>query len=269
MYPYLKIGSLNIPLYTVMIVLGVIVGLFIAFFTVYKKEKMTKKTGLIVLIACLIGSLFMFLGAMFFDALFHSIKDGKIGLYGMTFLGAIVVAFPVAVFLFHKLVFDYKGKALYLLSIIVPCVVICHAFGRIGCFLGGCCYGIKTDSFLGVKFPFLDYKVLPTQLFEAVFELIFGIFLLSIKKLRGHELETWLIGYGVFRFIIEFFRGDDRGNLSWFISPGQILSIVCIVSGILLILFYQGYIFRRMYSKLEEYQNEVLIKKELKNEEEI
>ena len=104
---------------------------------------------------------------------------------------------------------------------------IAHAFGRIGCFLAGCCYGKETDSWIGVQFPHLHEKVIPTQLIESGFLfLLTGILLVLILVFNfKYTFIVYLGAYSVFRFIIEFFRGDPRGNFLGIFSPSQVWSI--------------------------------------------
>lgn len=126
---------------------------------------------------------------------------------------------------------------------VVP-ILVMHAFGRIGCFMGGCCYGKPSDSIFAVTFPegSLQHEqygyitpVLPTQLFESAFLFIFaGIMIWKIPKYR---LPIYLMGYGVFRFNLEFLCGDNRGKLSSIFSPSQITSLIFIISGIALLIY--------------------------------
>lgn len=85
-----------------------------------------------------------------------------------------------------------------------------------------------------MKFPNLPNPVLPTQLYEAAFLFImFGIrSYLVMKKDFKHNLSLYLIFYGIFRFLLEFIRGDDRGQFIGSITPSQFWSIVMIVAGI-------------------------------------
>ena len=117
--------------------------------------------------------------------------------------------------------------------IIAPaCITLAHGLGRIGCFFAGCCYGVETDSIFGVKFPHLDHNVYPTQLYEAMFLIILTaiLSLLAFKYKNKYTMPIYLASYGVFRFLIEFLRGDDRGAfLFGIISPSQVFSIICLV----------------------------------------
>lgn len=96
----------------------------------------------------------------------------------------------------------------------VPAIPLFHCFGRIGCFLAGCCYGKVLSSpvvFAGI----LEFRRIPVQLFEALFEIVLFAVLLLVgrKKMGSHLLGVYLTTYAVFRFINEFFRGDEvRGS---------------------------------------------------------
>ena len=131
------------------------------------------------------------------------------------------------------------------------CILIAHAFGRVGCFFAGCCYGKETDSFLGVKFPNLPNPVHPTQLYEAAFLfLLFAIcFILLMKKDFKHNLTVYLIAYGIFRFFIEYLRADDRGEFIPGISPSQFWSILMVVIGVGLI-FLMRWLFQKRDAEL-------------------
>ena len=121
------------------------------------------------------------------------------------------------VILIVKVMPYHKKNLMFFLNIMIIGIVIAHSLGRVGCFLAGCCYGKETTSILGVTFPkgstayFLygpNHNVLPTQLFEAIFLFILFIILFFMKK---NQFITYLFSYGIFRFILEFFRGDNRG----------------------------------------------------------
>lgn len=250
MYPAIHIFGLHIYSYSLMIFLGIICALISSYFMIYKSEKISVYTATRLIICCIISGIALYFGAFFFDALFHTIEKGELTYGGITWLGGVVVSFPICILLIHKLVPVAKGRALYTFSLIVPQIVLAHAFGRVGCFLAGCCYGKETTSFLGVTFPDMDYKVLPTQLFEAVFELLLYLFMVFFrKKTKGHNLEIYFISYGIFRFILEFFRGDSRGSTGLLLTPAQCLDIIIIICAIFIILFYKQKVFKKLYMK--------------------
>ena len=82
-------------------------------------------------------------------------------------------------------------------------------------------------------------KVVPTQLFEALFlfTLCIVIFILVMKWDFKHGMSVYLMAYGIFRFGIEYARSDERGALVWGISPSQFWSILMVVIGVGLIFF--------------------------------
>lgn len=112
-----------------------------------------------------------------------------------------------------------------------------HGFARIGCFFGGCCYGIEWEH--GVTFTNSIVESangvprVPIQLIEAGFEfLLFTvIFILLTKtnKLRGGLLGLYLLVYSVGRFVLEFWRGDEYRGRLFGLSTSQIISILLFV----------------------------------------
>ena len=97
-------------------------------------------------------------------------------------------------------------------ELLVPPLVIAHAIGRIGCFLNGCCYGRFTHVPWGVTFPAELYPRHPTQLYEsaALIILFFGLKLLERRAPRpGILLAAYGLSYGLWRFLVEFLRGDN------------------------------------------------------------
>lgn len=231
--------SKNFPIdnYTILLMLGVFAFIYYSIFMLEKRYKYDRGRVNKILIFVAIALVIMYLGSLLFDAFFHYLEDGHFKLDSITFLGGIIpgmAVFIISMYYFNK---NERGNILNIVNIIIPGVILAHAIGRIGCFLAGCCYGIETNSFLGIKFPGLENKVLPTQLFESFF--LFGLFgfLHFFKKIKDYKFIIYLFSYGLFRFLIEFLRGDDRGKLFSWISPSQGLSIVLWLWGIGLIVY--------------------------------
>ena len=268
----IHIAGIHVPMYSVMVFLG-IVAFFITYFVIVeKKEGVERASSNRLLFSSALGIAVLGLSAFVFNSIFHSIEKGKIVLGGITWLGGVIGAFPVMVLLIHRLVPQAKGNALYFFSLLIPGIVIGHAFGRIGCFLGGCCYGKVTDSIFGISFPEGSsaanlypaegggsLPVFPTQLFEAVFEFIlFAVLIIFRKKLKKYNVEIYLIAYGVFRFIMEFLRGDDRGTTGFFLSPSQFMCIILLITAVLLILYRNNVIFKKLNEKCLVWQQEAV-----------
>lgn len=136
-----------------------------------------------------------------------AVKDLSFGQAGFTFYGGLIFGL-----LFFSIIcckwFEIELLLPSINAAVIP-LVFAHAIGRIGCFFAGCCHGLplSTNHFLA---PLFDIH--PTQLYESGFLFLFGIYLLKIdKKQPSHLASNYFIGYGIFRFFIEFLRGDDRG----------------------------------------------------------
>lgn len=134
-----------------------------------------------------------------------------------------------------------KWEILKIFDMVIPGLALAQGFGRIGCFLAGCCYGKPTDLFFGVKFrpdslgP-SDVYVYPTQIFSSIFDFILALVLLKLDKKQkkdGRLFALYMIIYSVGRFIIEFIRNDPRGNVG-ILSTSQFIGIFVVILGIAL-----------------------------------
>jgi len=230
-----------------MIALGALAALGV-FFLLCRRHKLSRGAvdNLILLIPVII------LGGFFFAAAFDKIAHwGEAPFWqpaGMTFAGGFIGGAVLTLIFYPILVKKPNRDVATHFDILAPCVALAHAFGRVGCFLGGCCFGKPTDSFLGVVFPegspaFAHYggfvRVWPTQLFEAFFLLL--LFLALFFLVKKYRICIYLISYGVFRFFLEFLRGDNRGSLVPFLSPSQLLALVILAAGVGSVFLYRKY----------------------------
>lgn len=125
-------------------------------------------------------------------------------------------------------------------DLVMPSVAIAQGFGRIGCFLAGCCYGRETTSAFGVVFTNSQFapngvRLIPTQLISSAGDFLIGLFLIFISKRTkkdGHTGSMYLILYGMGRFLVEFLRNDNRGNVGS-LSTSQFISLFIVASGII------------------------------------
>lgn len=258
MHPYIDLGFLKLPAYGFMVFIGLLAFLAVTLFSLKLRERKPTDVLRAVLLVSALSFVAMYLSAGLFDAIFHSIKAGRLMLSGITWEGGVIGGFAAFLILSHSLVKQERGREIELFSLVVPGVVLAHAFGRVGCFLGGCCFGQITEGPFGVVFPSGSpaaalypntltgegsFPVLPTQLFEAAFEL--ALFLLMIafwKHLKKYNLSVYLVFYSIFRFILEFRRGDNRGATGLSLSPSQVMSLFLLVAGILIFLIQMGVI---------------------------
>jgi phosphatidylglycerol:prolipoprotein diacylglycerol transferase len=111
-----------------------------------------------------------------------------------------------------------------------------HTFGRIGCFLSGCCYGIRWDY--GFVYHHSPVEVanhtprFPVQLVEAVLNLslfLFLLWLLRSGKLKNRLLAVYLLIYPAYRFVLEYLRDDNYRGFLWGLSTSQWISLILIV----------------------------------------
>jgi phosphatidylglycerol:prolipoprotein diacylglycerol transferase len=129
---------------------------------------------------------------------------------GLIFYGGFIGAVVCVVFLARA----HKEPVMKLADFTVTGLPIGHAIGRVGCFINGCCYGSVTTVPWGVCAQ--DAVRHPTQLYESAFNLlVYGILLWFFprRKHNGQVLALYLLTYPVGRFLLEFFRGDER--LHW------------------------------------------------------
>ena len=127
-------------------------------------------------------------------------------------------------------------------DVILPSVALAQGFGRIGCFLGGCCYGIPCRwGFTAEGNPLVPEVNgvcrFPVQLLEAGCEL--GLLLLLLQLFRkgkysGRLVACYLLGYAPLRFGLEFLRGDAARGVVFHLSASQWLSVLlyCTALGI-------------------------------------
>lgn len=124
------------------------------------------------------------------------------------------------------------------LDLMAPSVALAQAFGRVGCFLAGCCYGRETDFCIGVVFTHSAYapngvKLLPTQLFMSAGDLLLMLILLwysSKERMKGRTTMLYLILYSLGRFALEFLRNDNRGTVG-ILSTSQFIGILTAIAG--------------------------------------
>lgn len=159
---------------------------------------------------------------------------------GFVFYGALA-GFLIGAFIagrIHNI--DYSS----LLNIISPAIPFFHSFGRLGCFLTGCCYGIISENApIGVIYfypghPAYGMRLIPIQLIECSINLLI-VGILLYRELFLHiekgNLKLYLVLYAAARFILEFFRGDSERGMLFYLSTSQYISLV--IMGYLLFIY--------------------------------
>lgn len=187
----------------------------------------------VVAIGILVGSRILFVITMLpsifadfsFDRLLNTVINGGFVFYG-GLLGTIA-----AVFIYGR---ARKIDIDNLFKLVVPCFPLFHAFGRIGCFMSGCCYGIPFSFGFPMAFD-PDTIRFPVQLAESACCLLIFAALLAVERKRPDVqlLYIYLISYGIIRFGLEFLRGDAVRGVWGPFSTSQWISLaviaVCII----------------------------------------
>jgi phosphatidylglycerol---prolipoprotein diacylglyceryl transferase len=231
---------LELRSYGLMIAIGVITGYLVS-------KKYAKKIGLTednfldllmwLLLFCIIGAKLLYI--LTNDTLFYlhnPIEILKSGGVGLSFFGIIIAGILVALVYSKKKHINFWG----LLDVLAIGVFIGYAFGRIGCFLNGCCCGIPTDSWLGFRFFTDDFMRLPTQLFTSFLALIGFFIVIKVEKTKrfyGKTAGIFLIVYAVITFIVEIWRDIPNRAIASILSWNQISAIIIIPTVIIFLVW--------------------------------
>lgn len=237
----LTIGKITIHGYGLMIGIGFLLAVILGMYRAKKKGLEQEAVLDIAIYAILAG----FLGGKILYVIvewkrFLSDPWSVLGSAGFVVYGGIITG-VLAGYIYTRI---KKLSFVKYFDLVMPEIAVAQGFGRIGCFLAGCCYGRQTDSWLGVVFPQgslapSGVKLLPTQLFMAGGDFLIAILLILYSrknKVDGNVGAGYLILYGVGRFAIEYLRNDSRGNVGA-LSTSQFISIFIVAIGIGLIVW--------------------------------
>lgn len=248
MLPYLNLFGISIPMYGVWIFVGLVLAILLAVFRAKKadlKRDDVFYTCLFAIIGLIVGGKLLYLITVIpifvqRPELLASEEVWKaLMMGGFVFYGGLIGAL-LMIFWYTKL---YKIPVFSMLDGLIPSVPLAHAFGRIGCFFAGCCYGIPSEY--GVEFSASEIaphgvKLLPVQLIEAGLNMVLFALLLILGRFcrrRGLLTGVYLGGYAVIRFVLEFFRYDAERGGFWGLSTSQWISIILLPIAVLIICF--------------------------------
>ena len=225
MYPYIHI---TLPSYAVFAVIGGLAVVLLLYFRIEKYDLPFMdfiKMFAISLVCGFLGSRIIYvfsrlpwlLANFSVQHLISTVVGGGLVFYG----GLLGVLFGI---FFYCKNHSISSKKIY--NMIAPAIPLFHAFGRIGCFMSGCCYGVA----LKVPFTLFDSVQLtriPTQLIEALFEALLFVIILILQRKKSEKdyLKIYMITYAIFRLLIEFFRGDYVRGFYFGLSTSQIISL--------------------------------------------
>lgn len=247
MFPYLNLFGFQMPMYSIMIGLGLILGVLLAVF----RAKRSGLKGEDVFNACLFAVIGLIVGGkiLYLITIIPWMAENWSRLMstpqlwidllrgGFVFYGGLIGALLMIGWYVKK----FRIPAMQMLDTLMPSVPLAHAFGRIGCFCAGCCYGIPSPfgfDFSASEVAPHGVTLLPVQLFEAGGNLLLcGILLLVGRRMKKPGLLTgiYLAGYAVMRFVLEFFRYDaERGGFLG-VSTSQWISLLLLPVGVFII----------------------------------
>ena len=246
MCPDFELFGIPFYSYEIFLTIGMLLALVIGDRLGIKRQFSVKlQRFFIVVILC--SLMLGLMGAALFQAFYDFLKTGEFKAFGsgMTFYGGFifgVITFLVLWFGIGKLLKlgkETKEKFKDVADIAGCVVPLGHGFGRLGCLFAGCCHGKITDAWYGitVKFGGETLKVVPLQLFEAIFlfalsAVMFWLFFKKNGEKRVPILPIYAIAYGIWRFCLEFARGDDRGaTIVSFLTPSQLVAVLLIAIG--------------------------------------
>lgn len=254
-----NVSFLGLDLYWWMVIVGVIAAM-VAFRLFHEEAGISVKVFNFSLFVAVFGIVLGYLAAVLFQSWYSFLDTGefKWGV-GATFYGGLIGAVIVFLSIYFGVGhFIFKDKLHIkefnnMLSLIMPCIVIAHGFGRIGCLFDGCCYGDLTNSWIGINMYSGGAwgKRIPVQLFESFFLFaLFGVLIyLLVRKKCEYTTSIYLIVYGIWRFAIEFARTDERGSSGIsFLTPSQLTAIIMVLFGIGFIFLYK-YVLKNFYAR--------------------
>lgn len=256
MYPFFEIFGKTVGSYALLGFVGLFMSAFIA-------QKLLKRINFLfedVVLTVLIIGVGMLIGGHLLYAVINSGKIAKCFIFilnsiksntfnfsiivnaaqicfgGSVFYGGFIGS-VIALVIYNKNASELVKKTV--LDVFAVCVPLFHTFGRIGCFLGGCCYGIESKfgfTAHNVLLPEMsDVKRFPIALVESLFNLLLFMLLLNLfnkKSHHGNLIYLYTIIYAVGRFIFEFFRGDTVRGIFFGISTSQWISIIFLITSI-------------------------------------
>ncbi len=243
----LELGPVTVYTYGVLLAAAYLVGLRLATGRARARNLDPARImdlGILIILAAIVGAklLLMAVDAQYF--LEHPGEIFSLARSGGVFYGGLIAAVLVSIWYMQR----HQMPVWVTCDVFAPGVALGHAIGRIGCLFAGCCYGRPTSLPWGVTFhdPFaasyvgtpLGIHLHPTQLYEAGAELlIMAILLLTERRRRYFAGRTFFfyVGlYGISRFVIEFFRGDERGAFAG-LSTSQWVSAVLVPVAVLML----------------------------------
>lgn len=274
MHPILfHIGNFPVGTYGLMIVIGIVSGVWLASMLAKRRgisPEFIQDLAMWALLSGFLGARLVFIIIELLNNTSATLSELIFSRGGFVFQGGAFVAIVVCAWYILK----HKQPIFEVADIAAPALVLAHAFGRIGCFFSGCCYGLTCSnpadhpvlSKVAVQYPLLTdaagkpldmfnyayfeqlrthvglaapLPIVPVQLFESAGNFLICAFLVWMwhkRRFSGQVAALYLGLYAVLRFSLEFLRGDSERGL-WFggsLTTGQINSLIMLAAALAL-----------------------------------
>ena len=242
-------GTITIYTYGVLLAAAYLLGLQLALTRAKSRGLDSTRVmdlGIYIIISALLGAKLLLLVTDFQTfrnnpaELFNLLREGGV------FYGGLIVAVLVALWYIRRV-----GLPLWTTcDVFAPGIALGHVVGRFGCLFAGCCFGKPTNVPWAITFTnqfahdnvgtTLNTPLHPTQLYEAGAELLILVFLLATeksgRKFAGRTFWLYMLLYAISRYIIEFYRGDERGTVGPF-STSQFISLLLAPLAVVMLLY--------------------------------
>ncbi len=231
MYPILfELGSLKLYTYGLFLALGFMTAIWFTkrnarFYGI--SHDTVSDLFFTILLSAIVGARLLYVAINWHDYQHNFIEIFKIWNGGLVFFGGFLASVVVAVAFCRMRGLEVWKTA----DVLAPGLALGHAVGRFGCLFAGCCYGKTCDLPIAVTFTHpeslapLYTAIHPTQLYMVGTNLVLFFILLAIQKRKrftGMVFLSYVMLYSLFRAVVEFFRGDFRGDFFFeFISMSQ------------------------------------------------
>ena len=267
MFPIIEIGSIDLSTYWLFYTIGAILIGMLSYHRMLKRDISSQTStwaALLIISGGIIGSVWLKDIAIAFQRFFIGEKSGFDD--GAGFLGGLIGGIGVAF-----LVFRWRkvpvGIAFDAWAVPIP---LGQVFFRMGCLLAGCCYGLPTESWLGMYLP--DHHGVwmeryPTQLISSFVNLLIFLILLFFERFwerktgvrvlfPGFIFLSYVTMYSTKRFVLDFFRGDALPALFGPINVTRMICLSCVLLSLSIIFYNLRKNTKAQYSLIELVQNE-------------
>jgi phosphatidylglycerol:prolipoprotein diacylglycerol transferase len=250
MYPILiEFGFFKIFTYGLLVATGFLVAILLASSRAEKEGLDSQKVldlCFYVMVSALLGARLLYVIVEYRYFLTSPLEIFKFWKGGLVFYGGLILGVLISLWYLKRSQMPMWKTA----DLLAPSIALGQSIGRWGCFFAGCCYGKKTDVAWGITFtdprslaPF-GISLHPTQVYLSLNAVLIFMFLMWLSKRKvfdGQILWSYGILYSIGRFVIEYFRGDDRGfAVEQILSTSQFVGVfIFILSAFMLLTLYR------------------------------